>query len=187
MAEMKGTQLRAMMAFFRERFGEAALAEALARLEPADRNALNIKFLDSHWYPFDTLRPIRRLSRLLAPEGGLGLALEIGHAIANYTFQGVYRSLLEASPAAQVGKFEWIHGLFYRGSQTIETEMTGPSACLVRYRYFPGVSPARSTCGSMTGFWIRLLELSGGKKVQAAHPRCQLDGHDACEFTFRWE
>jgi hypothetical protein len=106
--------------------------------------------------------------------------------MAEYVFTGVYRSLLVKDPAKQVEKFSWIRDFFFKEARELETEMTGQSRCLVRYRYEAGATPTRSICESLSGFWSRTLELAGASEVKPSHPKCVTGGNDCCEFVFQW-
>jgi hypothetical protein len=186
MAKIKGVQARAIYAFLRNRFGEEAVNDAVEALPEDVRQLWPQTLLDSTWYSYEILRPIRGISRTLAPEGGDDLATDMGRFIADYTLGGLYRSLLEKDPLKQVEKFSWVHEFFYQDSQKIETAKLSPTSCVVRYRYELGVRPARSTCASTMGFWTRTIELSGGANAKGEHPRCVIEGQDCCEFVLSW-
>jgi len=185
-AKVKGVQARAIFVFLKNRFGEEAVNAAIEALPAHVRQLWPQTLLDSSWYSYDILKPIRGISRLLAPAGGDELAIEMGKFIADYTLGGLYRSLLEKNPQKQVEKFSWVHDFFYQDSQKIETATLGSTSCVVRYRYEQGVRPARSTCASTLGFWTRAIELSGGANVNGEHPKCVIDAQDCCEFVLSW-
>jgi hypothetical protein len=185
-AKVKGVQARAIFTFLKDRFGEGAVDAAVEALPPDVRQLWPQTLLDSTWYSYEILRPIRGISRVLAPGSGDDLATDMGRFIADYTLGGLYRSLLEKNPLKQVEKFSWVHDFFYQDSQKIETATLSPTSCAVQYRYEPGIRPARSTCASTLGFWTRTIELSGGADVNGEHPRCVIEGQDCCEFVLSW-
>src|SRR5262249_41593539 len=111
---------------------------------------------------------------------------EMGKSNADYVFSGVYKSLLIKDPVKLVKKFSWLHDFFYRGGLTLETEIPNPGCCYVRYKYQQGAHPARSTCTSTMGFWLRTIELGGGTNVRARHTKCRADGKDICEYHIEW-
>jgi len=131
-------------------------------------------------------RAVRRISRVLATAAREDFTLDMGKFIAQYVFTGVYKSLLTKDPAKLLGKFGWLHEFFYRDTNTIETKMLGPTSGAVEYRYFPDAKPARSTCVSTMGFWIRALELAGANNVRAEHTKCMTDGDETCEYLMEW-
>jgi len=187
MAEIKGILLNAWVKFLTDRYGDQAVADAVAGLSPEDRRLVPAKFLDASWYPYDSLHALGRLSRPLVTRGETDIGLEIGRYMAQHAFTGVYRSFLATDPIKQVAKFTSIREFFFREARTLETEITGPGSCLVRYRYEPGAKPTRSICISLCGFWSRSIELAGASSVKASHPRCVAAGAPCCEFILEWK
>jgi len=187
MAEIKGILLNAWVKFLNERYGEEAVSKALDGLSPEDRRLISLSFLDASWYPYDSLRALGSLTRPLAAKSKTDISGEVGRFMAEHAFTGVYRSLLAHDPIKQVEKFSSIGTFFFRETRTLETEITGPASCLVRYRYLAGAKPTRGTCASLIGFWSRSIELAGASKVVAAHPKCVAAGGDCCEFLLEWE
>jgi len=186
MAEIKGILLNGWVKFLSNRYGDEAVAKALAVLSPEDRQLIPIRFMDASWYPYDSLRALGNLTRPLAAKSGGDISGDVGRFMAEHAFTGVYRSLLAHDPIKQVGKFNSIGTFFFRETRTLETEMTGPESCLVRYRYLAGAKPTRGTCASLIGFWSRSVELAGASKVKAVHPKCVTAGADCCEFLLEW-
>ncbi|MFY9557458.1 MAG: hypothetical protein WAV20_03550 [Blastocatellia bacterium] len=187
MAEVKGILLNAWVKFVNDRYGEQAVANALAALSPEDRRLVPGKFLDASWYPYDSLHALRRLTRPLVKKADRDITTEIGRFMAEHAFTGVYRSLLAHDPIKQVEKFTSIGEFFFHDTRKLETEITGPASCLVRYRYEPGAKPTGAICTSLGGFWSRSLELTGASNVKGSHPKCLSTGSDCCEFVFEWK
>jgi len=187
MAEIKGALLNAWLDFLKESYGDSAVSQAVQSIKPADRQMLSAPFLDSSWYPYDTLHALRRLTQPLATSPDANLAIAIGRHMADHVFSGVYRSFLTDEPAKQVEKFEWIQEFFFRQTRTLETEVTSSHTSLVRYRYDQDARPTRGICASLLGFWSRTLELAGAGNLKAQHSKCVAEGGDCCEFLFEWE
>jgi hypothetical protein len=187
MADIKGILLNAWVKFLNDRYGEQAVAEAAGTLSPEDRRLVPPKFLDASWYPFDALHALGRLSRPLVTRKDSDMAIEIGRFMAQHAFTGVYRSFLANDPIKQVSKFTSIGEFFFREARILETEITGPASCLVRYRYAAGAKPTRSICSSLCGFWSRSVELAGASGVKASHPKCVAAGATCCEFVLEWK
>ena len=187
MAEIKGILLNGWVKFLKDKYGDETVAKATAALEPEDRRLVPAMFLDASWYPYDSLHALRRLTRPLIKKGDGDITSEIGRYMAQYAFTGVYKSLLAHDPIKQVEKFASIGEFFFRDARKLETELTSPTSCLVRYRYQPGAKPTRAICGSLTGFWSRSIELAGASRVNGSHTKCYAAGADCCEFAFDWK
>ena len=187
MADIKGILLNAWMKFINDRYGEEAVAKAISALSPEDRRLIPGKFLDASWYPYESLHALGKLTRPLVTRADSDIAGEVGRFMAQHAFTGVYKTLLAHDPIKQVEKFISIGAFFFRETRKLETEITGPASCLVRYRFEAGAKPTRAICASLSGFWSRSIELAGASKVKAAHPKCFAAGADCCEFLFEWQ
>jgi len=187
MAEIKGILLNGWMKFLKERYGEEAVTKVLNSLSPEERRLVPAIFLDASWYPYDALHVLRKLTKPLVVRTDGDVTAEIGRYMAQHAFTGVYKPLLTRDPLKQVQKFTSIGEFFFKEARKLETEITGPASCLVRYRYQAGAKPTRAICQSLTGFWSRSIELSGASNVKASHPRCFAAGADCCEFLFEWK
>jgi hypothetical protein len=186
MAQVKGVLLNAWVEFLGKRYGEKAVADAIQKLGAEDRALLSSPFLPSSWYSYDTLHSLRSLTRSLMKPGEKRLSLDIGRAMAEYVFTGVYKTFLVQDPVKQVEKFSWIGDFFFQEARKLESQFSSETSCLVRYRYEKGASPTTAICESLVGFWSRLIELSGAKDVKASHTKCIAKQADCCEFTFEW-
>ena len=187
MAEIKGILLNAWVKFVNDRYGEEAVARCFENLSAEERRLVPSTFLDASWYPYESLHAFARVIRPLVTRSDSNFAEDIGRYMAQHSFTGAYRSLLAHDPIKQVGKFSSIAEFFFRGVYKLETEITGPTSCVARYRYEPGAKPTRGICTSLGGFWSRSLEMAGASKVAAAHPRCLNAGGDCCEFLLEWQ
>jgi len=187
MAEVKGVQLKGTMSFLTQRYGQEAVSKAIESLAAEDRATLPAVFLDSTWYNGDVWRAVRRLTRALTADAGPDLPLELGKHISEYTFAGVYRTLLVNDPRKQAEKFAWVYDFFFRDAQRVETKVHENSACTITYYYKTGDRPTRATCAGTLGYSMRTLELAGASKVKGSHSKCVADGQDTCEFLLEWE
>jgi hypothetical protein len=165
--EVKGVQVRAAYMFMKERYGERRVEAALEALAHEDRVLMPNLLLDSNWYPHTAWRAIRRISRAIDPGAGKDFTIDMGKYMAEYSFKGVYKSLLSSDPGKQVEKFQWIHEFFYRNVCRIEASVVAKNSAVVAYHYEKGVKITGATCLILMGFWTRTLELSGGTQVKA--------------------
>ena len=186
MAEVKGTMVKAWMAFLREIYGDTLVNESIKSARGADSRLLKGPFLDSSWYPIDTSHALTRLTGWLTGGAQPHIALEVGRYMARHVYGSVYRNLIVDDPVKQVTKFAWTHDLFYRGLRTQRVETTGPASCIVTCVYEPGERLLPGTCDGFLGYWLQMLELTGAANVRGNHSRCTLEGEDRCEFIIAW-
>ncbi|HKV38599.1 MAG TPA: hypothetical protein VJX67_05260 [Blastocatellia bacterium] len=186
MAELKGVLLNSWMKYLQKRFSEQQVSAHIELLSPGDRHLFSTKFLDATWYPLETFGALRRLVRSLAPRIDPEMLIELGRFTAENAYTGVYRSLVANDPSKTVERFAWAEDLFFRGFRKLESQLTGPASCVLRYKYDGGFKPTRGMCTSLIGFWSQLLEMSGASGVEGSHQVCQAAGADKCEFEFNW-
>jgi predicted hydrocarbon binding protein len=186
MAEIKGVLLNGWAALLKERYGDETINRAILNLSTEDQAQVARVFLDSSWYPYDTLYALRKLTRIMATPTDADLSFEIGEFMAQRAFNGVYHSLLAKDPVKQVQKFSWISEFFFRETRQLKTDVEGKS-CIVRYSYEKQATPTRAICHSMLGFWKKTLEMSGATDVECAHTECVTTGSATCVFKFTWQ
>ena len=185
MADIKGVLVSGMRAFVLERYGKAAVDQAVAKLDPNEAALVKRTFLDGSFYPYSTVTAMADLIQSLAPIRRTH-GQELGNWLAEYVFKGPYKPLLTRDVPRMVEKIAWIKDFFYRDANNVESAMTGASSCKVVYRYQNGVRPTRGVCRSLGAFWGHTIELSGGMKVAATHPTCVAEAGDHCEFMYSW-
>jgi predicted hydrocarbon binding protein len=187
MAEIKGVLLGAWMGLLKQRYGEQAVSHAMLSLAEPDRKLVSNLFLDSSWYPFDTLQSLRRLTRFLVTSKDTDMVTEIGRHMAETACTGVYKSLLGKGPVKQAERFTWVEELLFKSARKMSVDITGPNSCIVRYVYEAGSKPTESICVSHQGFFSKMLELSGAAEVRCRHVKCAARGDACCEFHYEWD
>jgi hypothetical protein len=185
MAEVKGVLVTGTRAFLLSRYGRAETDKALHEIDPQAAALIDKRFLDSSFYPYETMNALAVLIRSLAPIHRT-TGQELGTFLAEYVFKGAYKPMLDSDMPRMVTKIATIKDFFYRDANTVESDMTGDSSCKVVYRYAQGVQPTRGACRSLGAFWGRVLELAGGVAVVDTHPICVAEGDDRCEFRYSW-
>jgi hypothetical protein len=187
MAEIKGVLLNAWMELLKQRYGEAAVAQACNSVSRKDPSLLSSFFLPTNWYPYSTLDGLRQVTRALATPALPTLSVEVGRFMAEYVFTGVYRTLLVKDPVKQLEKFPSIKEFFFHDTYELEIARIGDARCLVRYHYEPDARPTRAICESLGGFWSKALDLAGAANTHFTHPSCILNGGPCCEFALEWQ
>jgi hypothetical protein len=185
MAEVRGILVAAIRAFLLERYGKSAIDAATAKLVPDEAVLIQRTFLDSSFYPYATMAAMGTLTQTLSPIRHTS-GQELGRFIAEHVFKGAYKPLLAKDMNHMVEKIGSIKEFFYRDASNIDSAMTGDTSAEVVYRYSKGVRPTRGACRSLGAFWGRTLELASGINVSGAHPICNADGGDRCEFKYSW-
>jgi hypothetical protein len=174
-----------MKSFLEQQYGADAVAAATNQLPPEEIALIQKRCLDATMYPYEMMIAHRHLMRLLASKNA-NAGSDFGVFLADYVFKGVYKPLLAKDPSTMVSKIPWVKDFFYGDFENVDASMTGPSACLLTYRYEPGVRQSRAGCQGLGSFWAHTLELAGAGKVTVTHGTCVRDGADRCEFALTW-
>lgn len=186
MVKVKGSAIKATLAFLEKHAGEAKTAEILARLDPGDRQMLEETMLVGNWYD---LKPLLHL--MAASEGavevpqGRTVAWEIGRFSADFGLKTIYRLFIKlADPGFVVRKATQLFSTNY-DSGSMDLVKAEPHEAVMRLTGFE--EPDARFCQRLLGFMQRSLELSGAKNVRMDHPKCEARGDGHCEFMAKWD
>ena len=185
--ELRGVQLKAVYTFMNQRYGDEPVDAALKSLGADDQALMPSLLMDSNWYSYSAWRVVTRMMRILDPGAGEQFCIEAGRYMAEYCFAGAFKSLVSATPAQQVNRFDRIHHLGVRNVSEINARNVTKDSAIVTYSYDKSVGAVASTCATLRGFWSRLLEMSGARDVVVIHNKCAARGADSCEFSFSWK
>jgi hypothetical protein len=185
MTQVKGTALVSTMRFLAERFGDATVAQILARLSAEDRAVLDQELLVSAWYPLPVML---RLMKAAAAELGAqnpDLIKSMGRKSADYGIKTVYRIFIRiGSPQFVVARATRVFASYYdRGTMTAVESRDGHAA--VELRDFPDGAP--EFCDRILGWMARTIELSGAKDVRSRHSLCVHRGDPVCRYEGDWK
>ncbi|HEU4385890.1 MAG TPA: TIGR02265 family protein [Anaeromyxobacteraceae bacterium] len=182
---IKGGVLKSRLEFVRARTGEAGLGAVLARLPPADQEALRGWILPTTWYPLDlNLRLDEAIAVVLSPGDRDRLFVEMGRASADSNLGGPQRPYLrEGDPHFLLRAAAQIYAAYYGvGRRTYER--TGETSAVLRT--FDAENVTRTDCLTVVGWHQRAIEMCGGKAVRVEETRCRTRGHPHCEYHCEW-
>ena len=182
---IKGSVLRARVAYVRERGGESSVAKVFALLPETDRAVLQGWILNTSWYPLElNLRLDDAIAQVLAPDDRKRAFLEMGRASAEVNLTGPHRHFIDPhDPHHLLSQSSVIYAAYYAiGRRTYEK--TGQTSCVLRT--FEAESVTETDCLTVIGWYVRAIERSGGKDVQVDEPVCRARGGDHCEYRCRW-
>jgi len=180
MPDMKATDVLAIRQLVRERGAEVEQA-FLARLSAEIQDQYRL-WVATEWIPLATAAEILRAGTdALYPHGARGLR-QLGEAVAQVTFNGIYRAFLKTpTPAFFTKRFvaAW-HALYNRGIPAVENVAAQRADLLVKQ--FPELSPLEREY--LCGYWAGIFKLAGAQNVMVLH-----EDHYPMEWrwTVRWE
>ena len=185
MAMVKGTAVKASLAFVASRAGEDRLARIIAALPPPYEEMLSGPVLQGNWYEFSTLLALMDASApFVTPVGSKSLAWEMGRFSADFGLKSIYKVFFRlADPGFIIHKASQVFDSYYRPG-TMIVERAAPQEALLRLTGFDQPSPV--FCDRLLGWMERTLELCGAKEICMEHPRCLSRGDASCDYMGRW-
>jgi hypothetical protein len=175
-----GNVLRARALFVRSR-GDQAWAQVMAALMPETREAATEGFLETRWYPYETLIDLSSTTDRVLGEGDLKLCEQMGRFSCEMTLTTMFRLLL---------KFGNVGHLVERSATAWRKQFnTGEIIVHQKHRDLyvfevRGVpNPHRAHCAAITGWMVRAAELSGEDDFEYEE-KCRALGDPYCMWTF---
>ena len=183
MQQVKGSVLKARLAFAEEHGGPEGLARVLAALAPDVREALRA-VLTMKWYPFELGK---QLDDAIVRELGGGrreFFEKLGEASANKNLTTLHRAfLVEGDPHAFLAKAPQIYALYYETGRR-EYARTGEREGVLTTTGAETFSAP--DCLTVVGWYRRALELCGATGVRVVEEECRARGGAVCRYRVSW-
>jgi tRNA A-37 threonylcarbamoyl transferase component Bud32 len=188
---VKGTALRAGVAWFAETYGEPGMSRVLELASPALAQVLRkddfaFGLIASGWYETSLVGELLALiDRVASPADPEAFAAKIADAIANDNVNGVYRALfrLVASPPLLEANSQRVWRT-YVDEGTLTVNLKGPGAFEARVR---GWTRHDAVVCRMIQYMIeRLLRAVGYSGLVVERTQCVSDGDPHCTFEGNW-
>jgi predicted hydrocarbon binding protein len=184
MARTKGSAFVALKSFVTRRFGYEGWKRFLGRIEPKDRDGIEMPSA-SEWYDLEIwVRSLHVLKDAFGDEAP-GVVYEFGQHEADRdhnTWQRLFLRL--ANPAFVIEKATEYWRKFCDFGRWEVKRQDGNAATAT----LAGVPVADALyCEELTGYLKRLFELVGAKNVQVEHARCRSRGDESCVWRGSWD
>jgi hypothetical protein len=183
--EVKGTPVRAMVAFVDKRLTPQQKERLVRALPPAAAGLLARRaILPVETVPVTTLN---RITEMAARESGIpvdAFAHEAGRAAADEAVHGIWKlAAALVTPTTLLAKGSRLWSTVYsRGRLDIEQPSAG--LAVVTLADFPCEAVC---CARISGWYERLFELARAKNIRVEQIECCAKGAPACRWTLRWE
>ncbi len=166
-----------------EAIGAADLARVLARLDGELAAPLRRVILPMAWLPLAAyVELLRAAERELGADGSL--AVRVGRATADRELTTTHRLFMQsATPQLAVERIPLLFRAYHApGSAVVDHGMAGSTKVETE-----GLSPDTLVHAlAMSGFYQRLLELTGARDVRASVLACRERGDEATVTALRW-
>lgn len=185
MAKIKGSVVHSNAAFLQEKLGKEIYGQVLAKLTPADREALGTVILQSAWYEYSILlRLMEAAQEFYKPTTPKSMAWEMGRFSSEYGLKTVYKIFFKvADPQFVISRASKIFSNYF-DTGVMEIVSMEARAAHLRIRGFD--QPCEQFCDRAQGWMERTVEMAGGKSVTITHPICAARGGAYCDFLGRW-
>jgi uncharacterized protein (TIGR02265 family) len=184
MQQIKGSILRARLAFVEQHWGRGGLERLLESLEDDDRRELGT-ILTVKWYPFPLGERLDAAIVAVLGDGRTDVFERLGVASADANLTTLHKGFLTPGrPHAFLGKAAQIYRFYYEtGSR--EYEETGERSGVLTTRDAETFSTP--DCLTVIGWYRRALELCGARGVGIREVECRARGGDVGRYELRWE
>lgn len=187
MAMTKGISLQCSVKFIKERFGQDHLNRILEAMEPAEREVLqNIaKVKTMGDYPQGILNHILEIMAAMLGNGNYSVCEEEGAFEAQETFSGIFKVFIAAGNPhflIRQGPLAW---RTLNSSGNLEILELHDHSAVTRISNFD--EPHIALCHYLSGYFKKLLEMSGGKNVRVMHTKCRWKNDPSCDYIVEWE
>lgn len=185
MARVKGSAVRASVAYLQEKAGQQGFERILARMNEADRTELSVAVLQSSWYEVGLLyRLMDACDPDFPPQGARTVAWDMGRFSADYGLKTLYRIFFRvADPHFIIRKASQVFSSYYEPGK-METVNVEPRSATLRLTGFN--QPSTRFCERLQGWMERTLELCGAQTVVMSHPKCMARGDSCCDYVGKW-
>jgi hypothetical protein len=181
--EVKGSILKARLAFAEQHAGTDGLTRVLAALSDEDRKALRA-VSSVGWFPFDLGKRLDDAIVKVLGGGRLEFFERLGAASAETNLTGPHKAYLTpGKPHAFLGYTSKIYDSYYRTGRRVYEKTGDTSAILTTYDAETFSAP---DCHTVIGWYRKALEMCGCQKVSVVEEECRARGGAVCRYRLAW-
>jgi len=181
---VKGSLLLAAVQHLEHVHGRTLFETIMARLSPEVRGRIGGMILPMAWFPVTYYEALlAAVERAIGPGNGVA-AMEVGAATANRELPTTHRVFMQtATPAMAIDRLPQLWRSYHSGGDLV-IDKGGTGTVRVEAR---GLQPDTFLHAmAMTGFYQRLLDLTGAKDVRATLVSSRGRGDERTVTTLRW-
>ncbi len=184
MQKVKGSVLKARLAFVEDRFGEAGLDRVLENLSPEDQSTLRT-LLPIQWCEFELGKRLDEAIVRVLGGGKTEFFERLGEASAERNLSTLHQSFLKpGDPQGFLAKAPQIYRLYYKTGRR-EYQPTGTNEGVLTTHEAETFSTA--DCLTVIGWYRKALQMCGAKGVKMVEEECRAQGGDVCRYRISWE
>ncbi len=184
MQQIKGSILKARMAFVEEHFGAAGVERVLAGLHPEDRRSLKVIMIIQS-YPFDLGKRLDEAIVRILGGGNPAFFERLGEASATKNLSTLHKVFLTpGNPHAFLRKAPSIYALYYETGRRDYQQTGEREGVLTTYEAETFSAP---DCLTVVGWYRKALEMCGAQGVKVKEEECRARGGKVCRYRVSWQ
>jgi uncharacterized protein (TIGR02265 family) len=181
--QVKGSVLKARLAFVEQHAGKDGVERVLAALAAEDRAALR-HLVAIQWCPFDLGRRLDDAIVQVLGHGKSQFFERLGAASAETNLSTVHKAFLApGDPQAFLAKAPQIYKLYYDTGRREYVKMAPKEAVLTTRDAETFSAP---DCLTVIGWHRKALEMCGATNVQIVEEECRARGGAVCRYRVSW-
>lgn len=183
MQQVKGSVLKARLAFVEQHAGKDGVERVLAALPAEDRAALR-HLVAIQWCPFDLGRRLDDAIVQVLGHGKSQFFERLGAASAETNLSTVHKAFLApGDPHAFLAKAPQIYKLYYDTGRREYLRMAPKEAVLTTRDAETFSAP---DCLTVMGWYRKALEMCGASDVRIVEEECRARGGAVCRYRVSW-
>jgi len=183
MQEIKGTVLKARMAFVEQHAGAEGLSRVLSSLSEEDQKTLKA-VLGVGWFPFELGKRLDDAIVTVLGGGRLEFFERLGEASAETNLTGPHKAYLApGQPHRFLAATPKIYDWYYRTGRR-DYEKTGETSAVLTTHDAETFSVP--DCHTVIGWYRKALEMCGCSGVKIAESECRARGGEVCRYQVTW-
>jgi uncharacterized protein (TIGR02265 family) len=183
MQEVKGSVLKARLAFVEQHAGNDGVAKVLAALSDDDQKALRAVSAVG-WFPFELGKRLDDAIVGALGGGRLEFFETLGEASAETNLTGPHKAYLTpGKPHAFLGYTPKIYDSYYRTGRRVYEKTGDTSAVLTTYDAETFSAP---DCHTVVGWYRKALQMCGCENVTVVEDECRARGGTVCRYRLSW-
>lgn len=181
---IRGSVLKARLAFIEQIGGPGALERVLADLPEHHRAQLGGFLSSTGWFPLELGTHLDEAIVRVLGKGDPKYFERIGEASAEKNLNGPHREfLVPGDPQAFLAKAPVIYSFYYQGGSR-SYEPTGPESGVIVTRDAPHFSAP--DCLTVVGWYRKALQMCGAHSVRVVEEECRAKGGKVCRYRVAW-
>jgi hypothetical protein len=153
---------------------------------PADLPYLAARIEPDAWYPMETFERMGLAILSLIADGNLDVVREFGKAQVDWLTQKNGSLVAQADPRESLMRFHVLRKSYF-DYPALEVKSITDGAANIRIEYQMGDVAEEAASFQTMGFFERLLEVAGGKTVQARFATRRWEGDAETVLELRWK